>query len=176
MADPFVEIVTELQGADLHDLCDATDSAIIDGGGFGWLSPPPRQTLERYWRGVLVIPDRTLFIGRVDGTVCGAAQLVRPPANNEAQSSMATLTSNFVAPWARGQGVARMLSRAVVDEAAAQGFRFLNLDVRETQAIAIQHYEALGFECWGRNPTYAWVDGKPIAGRYYTKDLRSHHP
>lgn len=172
MVEPFVEMVAEISAPDLHDLCDATDSAILDGGGFGWLKPPPRQTLERYWRGVLVVPDRTLFLGRVDGTVCGAAQLMRPPSNNEAQAAIATLTGNFVAPWARGQGVARMLAHAVVDEARAQGFSFLSLDVRETQTVAIQHYENLGFTCWGRNPTYAMVDGEPVAGRYYTKDLR----
>ncbi|MEQ9326210.1 MAG: GNAT family N-acetyltransferase, partial [Rhodospirillales bacterium] len=60
MVQPFVELVAEISNPDLHDLCDATDSAILDGGGFGWLRPPPRQTLERYWRGVLVVPDRTL--------------------------------------------------------------------------------------------------------------------
>ena len=64
MAEPFVELASEIQSADLHDLCDATDSAIIDGGGFGWLQPPPRETLERYWRGVLVVPDRTLFLAQ----------------------------------------------------------------------------------------------------------------
>lgn len=171
MAEPFVELASEIQSADLHDLCDATDSAIIDGGGFGWLQPPPRETLERYWRGVLVVPDRTLFLARIDGAICGAAQLVRPPANNEAQAATATLTGNFVAPWARGKGVANMLTRAVVSEAKAQNFRFLSLDVRETQTAAIQHYEALDFVCWGRNPNYAVVDGKVIAGHYYVREL-----
>ena len=34
-----------LSGIELADLCEAAESAIIDGGGFGWLKPPPRKTL-----------------------------------------------------------------------------------------------------------------------------------
>ena len=49
----MVETVTALKGADRHDLCDAAEAAILHGGGFGWLSPPPRQTMEAYWQGVL---------------------------------------------------------------------------------------------------------------------------
>ena len=46
-----VEAVTELKGADRHDLCDAAEAAIRDGGGFGWLRPPPRHVLEAYLAG-----------------------------------------------------------------------------------------------------------------------------
>ena len=74
-----VERATELSDADLHDLCEGTDMAILDGGGFGWLTPPPRERLEAYWRGVLLVPERELFIARLEGVVCGSAQLVRPP-------------------------------------------------------------------------------------------------
>jgi len=38
-----VERVVELTDAELDDLCDATDAAILDGNGFGWLEPPPRS-------------------------------------------------------------------------------------------------------------------------------------
>ena len=40
-----VERVTRYSGTDLDDLCEATESAITEGGGFGWLKPPPRQVL-----------------------------------------------------------------------------------------------------------------------------------
>ena len=52
-----VERVAELAGSALHELCDAADSAILDGGGFGWLTPPPRHVMEAYWKGVLLVPD-----------------------------------------------------------------------------------------------------------------------
>ena len=41
-----VELVNDLRAADLSDLCDAAELAITDGGGFGWLAPPPRDVLE----------------------------------------------------------------------------------------------------------------------------------
>ena len=40
-----VELVDDLRAADLSDLCDAAELAITDGGGFGWLAPPPRDVL-----------------------------------------------------------------------------------------------------------------------------------
>ncbi|MGP1394047.1 MAG: N-acetyltransferase family protein [Inquilinaceae bacterium] len=166
-----VEPLTRFRKADLHDLCDAADLAIKDGGGFGWLTPPERPVMERFWRGVLAVPGRSLFVGRLDGVIAGSAQLLRPPPNNEAQAFAATLTGAFVAPWARGHGLARQLTEVVEAEARSQGFAVLQLDVRESQAAAIQLYQALGYANWGRNPLYARVDGRPMAGLYFHKRL-----
>ena len=167
-----VERLEKFEGSDLADLCDATETAVLAGGGFGWLKPPPRASLERYWQGVLLVPERTLFVGRLDGTIAGSAQLVRAPRNNEAQAATATLTTNFVAPWARGHGLARALTVAAEEAARADGIHFLALDVRASQEAAIQLYESLGFERWGENPNYALVEGKPVSGYYYSKKLR----
>jgi ribosomal protein S18 acetylase RimI-like enzyme len=172
MANVSVERIERFEGSDLGDLCDATETAILAGGGFGWINPPPREVLERYWKGVLLVPERTLFVGRLDGAIAGSAQLVRPPRNNEAQAFAATLTTNFVAPWARGHGLARALTVAVEDAARADGFHYLGLDLRETLTAAIQLYESLGFVRWGTNPNYAMVDRRMIAGHYYSKRLR----
>lgn len=167
-----VEQVDSLSDHDLAELCDAAEVAILDGGGFGWLTPPPREAMERFWRGVLVVPERSLIIGRLDGRIGGSAQLVRAPRNNEAQAAIASITTNFVAPWARGHGMARDLTVACEDTARAKGFRFINLDVRETQEAAIQLYESLDYERWGANPNYAFVNGRAVSGFYYTKRLR----
>ncbi|QCO15141.1 GNAT family N-acetyltransferase [Azospirillum brasilense] len=171
MADVTVERIDTLKTGDLHDLCDAADDAVKAGGGFGWVAPPAREIMERYWKGVLVVPERILFVGRLDGVIAGSAQLVKPARNNEAQAHAATLTTSFVAPWARGHGLARRLTVAVEEEARASGFRVLNLDVRETQTAAIALYEDLGFKRWGTHPFYALVDGKRLAGHFYVKDL-----
>ena len=104
-----VERLTRYSGTDLDDLCEATESAIVEGGGFGWLKPPPRQVLENYWKGVLLVPERRLVVGRLDGMICGSAQLSRAPRNNEAQAMAGTVTSAFVAPWARGHGIGRRI-------------------------------------------------------------------
>ena len=156
---------------DLADLCDVTEAAIIDGGGFGWLTPPSRRVLERYWKGVILIPERSLFIARLNGAIVGSAQLVRPPRNNEAQAFAAAITTNFIAPFARGHGLARDITIAVERTAREDGFTHLTLDVRATQTAAIQLYESLGYECWGTNPDYAIIDGQMVAGRHYTKRL-----
>jgi ribosomal protein S18 acetylase RimI-like enzyme len=163
--------LTAFERTDLQDLCDAADAAIKSGGGFGWLRTPPRHIMEAFWRGVLLVPERRLFVARLDGTICGSAQLLRPPRNNEAQAFAAQLMSNFIAPWARGHGLARLLVVAVEEAARAQGFSILNLDIRDTQTAAIQLYESLGYERWGTHPAYARVEGQTVPGHFYFKRL-----
>lgn len=168
-----VEVVTRFEPGDLHDICDAAESAIDAGGGFGWLRAPERDVLESYWKGVLVVPERILIVARIDGTICGAAQLVRPPPNNEAQAFAVQLEHAFIAPWARGHGLARMLMEKAEVLARNEGFGVITLDVRATQKRAIRLYETHGYVRWGRNPFYARVEGKPVAGLYYWKDLNA---
>ena len=164
-----VEQVTSLSPADMNDLCDATDDAIEAGGGFGWVKLPAREILEHYWQGVMTMPSRRLFVSRLDGVICGTAQLVMPPKNNEAQSFAVNLTGNFVAPWARGHGLARMLLDEVEKKTRAEGFSVINLDVRETQEAAVKLYESCGYTHFGSHPFYARVGDKIIEGRYYFK-------
>ena len=166
-----VERIRAFDGSDLEDLCEATVAAIEDGGGFGWVKAPARQVLENYWNGVLLVPERSLFVARLNGTICGSVQLVIPPRNNEAQAFAAQLTSNFLAPWSRGHGLARRMIEAVEEGAQKAGFAILNLDVRATQEAAIGLYETMGFQRWGTHPAYARVDGKVIPGHYYFKRL-----
>ena len=167
----MVARIEKLRPADLHDLGDAAEQAIRDGGGFGWLEAPTRDLMERYWRGVVLIPDRSLYVGRLDGVIGGSVQLVRPPRNNEAQAHTAALTTCFVAPWARGHGLARRLVQAAEAEARKTGVLVLNLDVRATQEPAVRLFESLGFVCWGRHPYYARVLGEAVAGCFYYKEL-----
>ncbi|MDR3537934.1 MAG: GNAT family N-acetyltransferase [Acetobacteraceae bacterium] len=168
----FVERIETFSDHDLHALCEATDAAILDGGGFGWVNPPGRRVLESYLKGVLLVPERELFVARLNGNVVGSAHLVRPPRNNEAQAFAAQLMHAFTAPYARGHGLARMLTLGVEERARELGYHVLNLDVRETQEAAIRLYESLGYVRWGINPDYAQVRGKIIRGFYYSKRLR----
>jgi ribosomal protein S18 acetylase RimI-like enzyme len=177
MSDPTaagatsVDVLTELKGADLEDICDAAEAAIGDGGGFGWVKKPPRHIMQAYWKGVLLVPDRRVFVGRLDGTIAGSAILVRPPRNNEAQAFGAQLTGMFVAPWARGRGLGRKMVELIERTALEIGVEVLNLDVRDTQASAIRLFESLGYRRWGRHPAYARVDGKILSGHFLWKPL-----
>jgi ribosomal protein S18 acetylase RimI-like enzyme len=124
---------------------------------------------------VMLVPERELFIGRADGIITGSAQFVRQPRNNEAQSFAAHIMHAFVAPFARGQGLARLMTLRIEERARALNYRVLNLDVRETQTAAIALYESLGYTCWGTHPEYARVKGRIIRGLFYTKALRKPH-
>ncbi len=166
-----VERLTQYSHTDLDDLCEATESAIVEGGGFGWLRPPPRQVLENYWKGMLLVPERRLVVGRLDGVICGSAQLARAPRNNEAQARAGTLTGAFVAPWARGHGLGRRIVLEVEQLARELGLLVLNLDLRDTQRAAIGLYESMGYRRWGTHPYYALVEGQFVAGHYYFKRL-----
>ena len=167
-----VERAVNLSDDDLAALCESADAAIIDGGGFGWVKSPGRMALERYFRGVLLVPERELFLARYEGVIVGSAQLVRPPRNNEAQAFGATLMHSFIAPYARGHGLAKELTERVEASARALGYQVLNLDVRETQEAAIALYESLGYIRWGVHPAYARVGGRTIRGVYYFKLLQ----
>jgi len=167
----WVDRVTGLDDHDIAELCEATDAAIIEGGGFGWVEPQGRAALERHFRGVLLVPERELFVARLDGMVVGSAQLVRPHRNNEAQAFSANLTHAYIAPYGRGHGLARLMIQKVEERAAALGHRVLNLDVRETQLTAISLFQALGYVLWGSHPVYARVRGQTVAGQYYYKLL-----
>ena len=166
-----IEWLTRFGGTDLEDLCRATEAAIQDGNGFGWLRVPPRDKLESYWRGVLLVPDRQLVVARLDGTVVGSAQLVRPPANNEAQAFAAMVTTFFVAPWARGHGLARRLLTAIDQRGAEMGFEAIELNVRDTQTAAIALYESHGYVRWATKQKHAKANGAFIVGNYYQKEI-----
>ena len=175
---PRIEVgaVERLRKRELAELCEAAAAAINDGAGFGWVVAPQPAAFERYWRGVTVVPERLLLVGRLDGVVAGSVQLVSAPPQKEAWRLSCLIDTHFVAPWARGHGLARRLLEAAETEALARGFKVMNLSVRETQEAAIRLYESLGFERWGTHPKYAFVEGVSIAGHYYCKDLSERPP
>ena len=63
------------------------------------------------------------------------------------------MTTFFVAPWARGHGLAQMIVAESEALAKSEGFFMINLDVRATQDRAIQSFEARGFKRYATNNT-----------------------
>jgi ribosomal protein S18 acetylase RimI-like enzyme len=163
--------LTQYTGTDLDDLCEATENAIEEGGGFGWIKVPARQVLENYWKGLLLVPERGLVVGRLDGVIAGSAVLSRMPRNNEAQAFAGTITGTFVAPWARGRGIGRDIVIAIENLGREWGMAVLNLDMRDTQRTAIRLYEGLGYQRIGTHPFYAEVEGRVVPGHYYFKRI-----
>lgn len=163
----FVE--QQLSENDLNDLCDATDAAIEAGGGFGWVNLPARDILESYWKGVITAPTRQLFVARLDGTICGTTQVVLPPKNNEAQGHIVQLTTNFVAPWARSYGLAKMLLQEVEKKSIKDGYAVINLDVRDTMKEAVSLYQSMGYKKFGTHPYSVRAKGETIQSSHYYK-------
>lgn len=170
-----VEHITEFHGPDLDDLCDATEATMHDSEGFsiGFNRDgfPTREQLENYWKGILLIPDRKLVVGRLDGTIASSIQMIKPSIYNYATSFSATLESHFVAPWARGHGLAKMLVKKAETIALEYDISVIKLSVRANQKAAISLYETLGFHHWGTLEKYEQVEGKMFAGRFYYKDI-----
>jgi len=118
-----------------------------------------------------MIPDRHLILARLDKVIAGSCQIVRPPKNNEAQNFACQLTTFFVAPWARGHGLAQMIVAEAEALAKSEGLVMINLDVRATQDRAIQSFEARNFKRYAANEYYAKVKGDDVTGYYYNKEL-----
>ena len=165
------EYVTNLNRIDIQELCDATEDAILVDGGFGWLKLPVRKKLEDYWKGVVLIPERLLIVGKIDNVIGGSVQLIKPARSNEAQSHLCNLTTFFLASWARGYGLARLLIEKVEIEAKKNGYKVITLEVRDTQSRAIQIYEQAGFKKCGENPKSVLIGKKYISGYYFYKEL-----
>ena len=166
-----VNLINKFNVGELQELCKATEEAIETGIGFSWIKPPPRQNLENYWKGVLAMPQRKLFIGSFEGAVAASLQLVFPNKSNEASSFSASIDTHFVSPWARGHGLARMLLESGEELAHKNGFSQILLEVRKTQDRAISLYENAGYKRWGELPAYHIVNGKVVTGYYYYKRI-----
>ena len=166
-----VEILKTISDLDLADLCNITEQAIKAGGGFGWLKVPTRDKLNKYWKGLVVVQNRVLIVGRLNKAIAGTLQLSLQPTNNEAQKNIVNITSHFVAPWARGYGLAKnMIDYSEVVAKENQG-SLIQLDIRESQEAAIQLFKSKGFIQWGKNPNYAFVEGLTIKGLYFYKKI-----
>ena len=166
------EKLSSITDLDLADLCNITEQAIKAGGGFGWLKVPPRDKLNKYWKGLIVVRSQILIVGRLNKAIAGALQLRLQMPNNEAQKNITNITSHFVAPWARGYGLAKSMIDFAETAAKENASNCIQIDIRETQEAAIHLFKSKGYIQWGTNPNYATVDGKIIKGLYFYKNIK----
>jgi len=166
-----VTLVDSLDNVELMQLCEVTREAISVGESFNWLSMPEEKALENYWKGVVLMRERSLFLPKMDGQIAGSCQLVRPPVSNEVGAFRAEIVNFFLAPWARDHGLAKEMISRMQDYAIVQGCRSLDISVRSDQLAAIAICEWLGMEKWGTKKRFAYVGNKFLSGFYYTKDL-----
>ena len=73
----------------------------------------------------------------------------------------------YVAPECRGQGVARRLMEALLEEARRQeGLEAVSLSVAASQEAATELYSSLGFKVFGREPRAFRVGGRYVDEQY----------
>jgi GNAT superfamily N-acetyltransferase len=108
--------------------------------GSTWEREKKRTELE--WRAAVV--SRTRYVAESDGRVVGMGAI--GPSTSMAA---ADITSLWVAPEARGKGVADLLMLAVVAWAKEGGYRRLFLWVTEGNQHAERLYERHGFSRTG---------------------------
>ena len=167
-----VEKIISFKKGELEELTDATMGAIEEGIGFGWITPPPKNKVKEYWKGVLLVPNRWLFLGRYKGLIAGSLQVVTFSSANEASMFRAFIDTHFVATWARGHGLAKLLIEEAEKECRINNFSHVLLDVRETQKRAIKLYEQLGYKQWGILPAYHKLSNNDmVSGKYFYKNL-----
>lgn len=159
-----------LSQEDMDALIEATTAAIIDGGTFGWLYPPGPQDMQRFFEGLLLVPERELFLVRDhEGVVCGAGLLAHPTSRSELYSPKACLSSLFIAPYARRRGYGLALITTMVKRAQRRGSKVVNCEVREDQHAAIQLIAKLDFTHWGTHPYYTRIEGQTVRGLFFSK-------
>ncbi len=169
-----VKKIEKFEKGELDELASATIDAIQEGIGFGWIRKPPKSKIIEYWKGVILVPNRLLFVGKYKGVISGSIQVVMFSSTNEAAIFRVFIDTHFVATWARGHGLAKLLLEEAQKECKKRNYTHVILDVRETQKRAINLYEQLGFKLWGKLPVYhKLLDGNMVSGNYYFKELKS---
>tara|TARA_Y100001935_G_C17264028_1_gene488109 strand:- start:469 stop:1005 length:537 start_codon:yes stop_codon:yes gene_type:complete len=165
-----VDRINKFGSGELEELTLATIDAIENEIGFGWTKKPHKNKLLDYWNGVLLVPNRWLFVGKYQGIVSGSLQVVTPSKSNEAGSFKAFIDTHFVATWARGHGLAKLLIEKAEADCKKENFSHILLDVRETQQRAISLYEQLGYKRWGILPSYHKLENnKIVSGHFFYK-------
>ena len=167
--------IDKFSSKDIYELCEAAEQTMQSSKsfniGFHKLKLPSKFQLEAYFNGITMMPHREIFVAKYDSIIAGSIQLSKPIASDEVSSFAATLDNQFVAPWARGAGLARSLVLIAEEQAKNLGFSLLKLSVRSTNETAIKLYESLDYKRWGTLEKYEKVGDQTVSGHFYYKDL-----
>ena len=132
---------------------------------------------EARWRSL--IGDWPWFLAWSGGTPAGLVAAVPAEASREPAAAGQRawhLVSMWVSPQARGQGVADLLVRAVLDQAEAAGALWLTLWVAAGNARARGFYLRMGFTPTGRRQVYPRDGATPLDEEELARPVRSAAP
>jgi ribosomal protein S18 acetylase RimI-like enzyme len=170
-----IELLEKLNPLDLMDLCDATEATMDETEGFNMGSKQwtgaVRDHLELYFKGLMLVPERKIVIGRIDSTISASLQLSLPHSSNQTSNFIVSIDNLFVCPWARNIGIARKMLLFAEEYAKSNGYKVIKLSVRSTRVNAISLYESCGYNRWGVMDQYELVGDKIVSGFFYSKNL-----
>jgi ribosomal protein S18 acetylase RimI-like enzyme len=136
--------------AEVHEVLHAVVAA---DGAIGWTRPPDKAETDAWLDRMLHkarAGDGAMVVARADGVVRGTAVWQRE--DGQVFRHCAELGKVTAHPEARGLGLGRVLVEAVITDARKSGLELLTLGVRGNNHGAIELYEGLGFQEWGRLP------------------------
>jgi ribosomal protein S18 acetylase RimI-like enzyme len=141
----------EALGEEIHAV---VVDVVSSGGAVGWLTPPDRQACDAWVTGVLT-GGGSLVVARVDGRVAALGTWSRLPA--EVLAHNGEIRRVMVHRSARGLGLGRRVTVALIDSAGAAGVEQLLCDVRGNNHAAVALYLSVGFREYGRLPDFLAV-------------------
>jgi ribosomal protein S18 acetylase RimI-like enzyme len=141
-----------------EDLLAAVHAVVVDvvgsGGAVGWTTPPDRPASDAWLRG-LFDEGGALVVARVDGRISALGTWSRLPA--EVLAHNGEIRRVMVHRRARGLGLGRQITAALIEDARHVGIEHLLCDVRGNNHAAIALYLSLGFREYGRLPDFLAV-------------------
>jgi hypothetical protein len=117
------------------------------------------------------VPEREQFICKLNGIVAGYLELLRAPINQITKHFSAEVVNHFVAPWARGKGIAQQILINAEISAIESGISVLKLAVRDGQLAAKKLYERSDYYHWGSCEKYEKIAETYITGHFFYKEL-----
>lgn len=143
------------------------------GGAVGWLELPDESQTRAWLDGVLRDGGR-LVLARERGQVlaCGYWQRFSAPV----MSRNAEIRKVMVVPAARGRGLARLVTTALLRDADRAGVEGLTLGARGNNHAALDLYSSLGFVVTGRRPDWIAVGRHRFDEVLLHLDLRTGRP
>ncbi len=133
-------------------LTDLVRAVAATGGAVGWLSVPDAEEVRGWVDGLA--GQRTVLAHDGD-RLLGSGSWGRHTYSVLMQN--AEVRKVMTHPDARGRGVGRAVTQALVQDARAAGVEVLTLDCRGNNHAALQLYRGLGFVTTGRRPDYIAV-------------------
>ncbi|MCH9753543.1 MAG: GNAT family N-acetyltransferase [Alphaproteobacteria bacterium] len=170
-----IELLEDLNTLDLMDLCDATEATMKESKNFNigsrkW-NNAIRETFESYFKGIMLIPERKIIVGRIDSTISSSLQILEPHPSNETSNFIISIENVFVAPWARKIGMAKRMMLFAEKYAKEGGYKAIKSSIPSTKKSAMRLYQACGYREWGIMEQYELVDNNIVSGHFYSKSI-----